>query len=40
MPGRPVEVNRELLGIQERLAKLTPEWEREATQLAELETGE
>jgi ATP-binding cassette subfamily F protein 3 len=40
MPGRPVEVNRELLGIQERLAKLTPEWEREATLLAEMESGE
>ncbi|HWW02161.1 MAG TPA: ABC-F family ATP-binding cassette domain-containing protein [Candidatus Acidoferrum sp.] len=39
-PGRPVEVNRELLGLQERLAKLTPEWEREATRLAGLEAGE
>lgn len=36
-PGRPVEVNRELLGIQERLAKLTPEWEEQATHLAALD---
>ncbi len=35
--GRAVEVNREVLGIQERLAQLTPEWEKEATRLAELE---
>jgi ATP-binding cassette subfamily F protein 3 len=35
-PGRAVEVNRELLGIQDRLAALTPAWEKEATRLAEL----
>src|SRR5262249_21503930 len=30
-PGRAVEINRELMGIQERLAQATPEWEKEAT---------
>jgi ATP-binding cassette subfamily F protein 3 len=37
-PGHAVEVNRELLGIQDQLAQLTPEWEREATRLAEIES--
>ncbi len=39
-PGRAVEVNRQILGIQDRLAALTPEWEKEATRLTELETAE
>jgi ATP-binding cassette, subfamily F, member 3 len=38
-PGQAVEINRELLGIQEQLAKLTPHWEQEATRLAALEAG-
>ena len=37
MPGRPVEINREVMGIQDRLAKLTPQWELAATTLADLE---
>ena len=37
-PGRAVAINRELIGIQERLAKLTPEWEQEATRLAALDS--
>jgi ATP-binding cassette subfamily F protein 3 len=36
-PGRAVEINRELRGIQERLAKATPEWETEATRLEEMD---
>jgi len=40
LPGRAVAVNRELMDLQERLAELTPEWEREATCLAELDAGE
>jgi ATP-binding cassette subfamily F protein 3 len=35
-PGRAVEINRELIGIQDRLAQATPEWEREATRLQEM----
>ena len=35
-PGRAIQVNRELLGIQDGLARLTPEWEQAATQLADL----
>jgi ATP-binding cassette subfamily F protein 3 len=35
--GRAVELNRELTGIQDRLAELTPAWETEATRLAELD---
>jgi ATP-binding cassette subfamily F protein 3 len=35
-PGRAVEVNRELLHAQERLAKLNPEWETAAGKLAEM----
>ncbi len=36
-PGKAVEINRELLGIQDQLAKLNPHWEDEATRLAALE---
>jgi ATP-binding cassette subfamily F protein 3 len=35
-PGRAVEVNRELLHAQERLAELNPEWEAAAGKLAEM----
>lgn len=35
-PGRAVQVNRELMGIQDRLAELTPKWEQAATRLAEV----
>jgi ATP-binding cassette subfamily F protein 3 len=35
-PGRAVEVNRELMHAQERLAELNPEWEAAAGKLAEL----
>jgi len=37
-PGQAVQVNRELIAVQEELARLTPEWESEATRLAELES--
>ncbi len=36
-PGRAVEVNRELLHAQERLAELNPEWEAAAGKLAALD---
>ncbi len=36
-PGRPMEINRELLYVQERLAEFTPEWEAAAEKLAEME---
>ena len=36
-PGRPSELNRELVDIQQRLAQLNPEWEQAATRLAEVE---
>ena len=36
-PGAAVAVNRELVGVQEQLATLTPDWERAATRLAEME---
>jgi ATP-binding cassette, subfamily F, member 3 len=36
-PGRAQQINRELVEVQRRLAELTPEWEREATSLAELD---
>jgi ATP-binding cassette subfamily F protein 3 len=36
-PGRAVEINRELLHAQERLAELNPEWEAAAGKLAEIE---
>ncbi len=36
-PGAAVAVNRELVGVQEQLATLTPDWEQAATRLAEME---
>lgn len=36
-PGRPQEINRELVDVQHRLAELTPEWEAAATRLVTLE---
>jgi ATP-binding cassette, subfamily F, member 3 len=36
-PGRAMEVNRDLLEVQRRLAELNPQWEREATRLAALD---
>src|SRR6266700_99796 len=36
-PGRALEVNRELVAVQQRLAQLNPEWEQQATRLASLE---
>jgi ATP-binding cassette subfamily F protein 3 len=35
-PGKAQELNRELAGLQERLAEITPQWEVEATKLAAL----
>lgn len=35
--GRAVQINRELMDIQQRLAKLAPEWETQATRLNEME---
>ena len=35
--GRPVEINRELMHIQERLVELNPKWEAEASRLATLD---
>ena len=35
--GRAVEINRELMGIQQSLAELTPRWEAEASKLAVLD---
>jgi ATP-binding cassette subfamily F protein 3 len=35
--GRALEVNRELMGIQQQLAKLTPQWDKEATRLQEMQ---
>ena len=35
-PGRAVEVNRELMHAQERLAELNPEWEAAANKLSEM----
>ncbi len=40
LPGRAVAVNRELMDLQDRLAELNPEWERQATCLAELDATE
>ena len=37
-PGQALEINRELLAAQRRLKELIPEWEREATRLAALES--
>jgi ATP-binding cassette, subfamily F, member 3 len=36
-PGRAMAINRELVEVQENLARLNPEWEQEATKLAEME---
>src|SRR6266699_1357241 len=36
-PCRALEVNRELVAVQQRLAQLNPEWEQQATRLASLE---
>ncbi len=36
-PGRAQAVNRELVEVQRELAELTPEWERQATRLAEMD---
>lgn len=36
-PGAAVELNREVVAIQDRLAELTPQWEEAATRLAALE---
>jgi ATP-binding cassette subfamily F protein 3 len=36
-PNQAVEMNRELVGLQEKLAGLNPRWEEEATKLAALE---
>jgi ATP-binding cassette subfamily F protein 3 len=35
-PGLAQEINRELVGIQEELGRLNPEWEQQATRLAEM----
>jgi len=37
-PGRATQVNRELLEVQDRLEVLNPQWEAEATRLAELDS--
>jgi ATP-binding cassette subfamily F protein 3 len=37
-PGRAMQINRELVEVQDRLAQLNPIWEKEAGKLAELET--
>jgi ATP-binding cassette subfamily F protein 3 len=36
-PGRAMELNRELVDIQQRLAELAPEWEQQATRLEALD---
>jgi hypothetical protein len=36
-PGRAQAINRELVEVQQRLEELTPEWELQATRLAEME---
>ncbi len=36
-PGRAQALNRELVEVQQRLAAVTPEWEKQATKLAEME---
>lgn len=36
-PGRAMAINRELVEVQENLARLNPKWEQEATKLAELD---
>jgi ATP-binding cassette subfamily F protein 3 len=36
-PGRAQQINRDLVGVQHRLAELNPEWEQAATRLATLD---
>jgi ATP-binding cassette subfamily F protein 3 len=36
-PGRAVQVNRELVGIQDEIAAITKQWEEEATKLATID---
>jgi ATP-binding cassette subfamily F protein 3 len=36
-PGRPAQVNRELVAVQDDLAGLTGKWEQEATKLATMD---
>ncbi len=36
-PGRANQINRELLEVQQKLAQLTPDWEKQATRLATME---
>lgn len=36
-PGRALEINRELVDVQRRLAQLNPEWEQQATRLSAME---
>jgi hypothetical protein len=36
-PGHALEINRELMDVQRRLAELNPQWEQQATRLAALE---
>ncbi len=36
-PGRAMEINRELIHVQERLAEVTPEWEAASVKLEEVE---
>ncbi|MGN6553402.1 MAG: ABC-F family ATP-binding cassette domain-containing protein, partial [Verrucomicrobiota bacterium] len=37
-PGRAAQINRELVEVQNRLAELNPEWEKQAARLAEADT--
>ena len=39
MPGRAMQINRELVEVQERLEELNPAWEKQAAALAELDAG-
>ena len=36
-PGRAMEINRELIYVQDRLAEITPEWEAAAQKLADFD---
>jgi ATP-binding cassette subfamily F protein 3 len=36
-PGRAAQINRELVGLQDRLAEATPQWEQAANKLAEMD---
>ena len=36
-PGRAAQINRELVGVQDRLAEATPQWEQAANKLAEMD---